>query len=126
MYDAHNFSTRDWDDSDDEEVLGISIVKYFYMIGLSRGKSTATIEGVNKLLKRLLDSADSGGAGQLEWREDQLRVSVNGPKPEQFDGYDYIRNGYFEMFGFTRVRSKEELTISAQDENRRQNPNISK
>ena len=100
-------------------VSGVSIVKYFYMIGLARGKSTSTIEGFNKLLKRILDGADSGGSGQLEWREDQLRVSCNGPNPELFDGYKYITEGYFATCGLTRVRSVAEMQLPPTDEAKR-------
>ena len=100
-------------------VSGVSIVKYFYMIGLARGKSTSTIEGFNKLLKRILDGADSGGSGQLEWREDQLRVSCNGPKPELFDGYKYITEGYFATCGLTRVRSVAEMQLTSAAEAKR-------
>ena len=84
-------------------------VKLMYMTVRMRGKSTATVEGFNKLLTILFGGADYGGATGPSWGEDQLRLKFNGPSEDDFDPNYYIKNGYIRMAGITRVRSMEEL-----------------
>jgi hypothetical protein len=84
---------------------GLTIMKYFYMICLTRGKSSATVEALNSAMGTITRGLN-GNRSNINWVGDRARNHFNGPP--SIKGMQYVLGEYEANAGLL-VRSKENV-----------------